>query len=243
MNKTSNIYSPIKSAKKRRTSLSSSAITSIVNDEDNSKIFEPLQFSSKGKADIEQNPYFTTEFLNEIPKCELHSHLDGGVRIKTLIELAKNNENITLPYDTEDDLKKYIFKDSYQSLEEYLQPFGIVVPCLNNTLSLKRVAYEYAIDSIMDGVRYFEVRFAPQLHASNTLSISNILIAVNEGCKQACDEYNKNLNDNEPKYDYGIIVCALRMFVKNILLNFDNYIFKYIQIIFCIVEQCNIFII
>ena len=46
--------------------------------------------------------------------------------------------------------------------------------------ALERVAYEFACDSFDDNVIYFEVRFAPQLHASPDLDIEHVLLAVNK---------------------------------------------------------------
>ena len=62
-----------------------------------------------------RNTYYTDEFLSEIPKCELHCHLDGSVRLQTLIDLAKS-EDVKLPYYTVPKLKEHVFKDAYGNL-------------------------------------------------------------------------------------------------------------------------------
>jgi adenosine deaminase len=92
--------------------------------------------------------------------------------------------------------------------------------------ALERVAYEFAVDNYSEGVRYFEVRFAPQLHAHvlTGLSIEQVVACVNKGLKRAKDEQNAARLERvetwprhvppEPRYDYGIIVCAMRLFSK-----------------------------
>ena len=61
----------------------------------------------------------TSNFIRKIPKTDLHLHLDGSIRINTLIELAKENK-ITLPAYSETELRQKVFKDKYKDLQEYL---------------------------------------------------------------------------------------------------------------------------
>ena len=56
------------------------------------------------------------EFIEKIPKTDLHLHLDGSIRLSTLIELAEEND-ISLPGSTEKELKQKVFKDKYENLE------------------------------------------------------------------------------------------------------------------------------
>ena len=109
--------------------------------------------------------WLTDEFLLEIPKCDLHVHLDGSLRLKTLLELSKQL-GVELPSDTEKGLKSTIFSGRFANLEEYLAGFGYTCAVMRMPGSLERISYEFAVDNFSEGVRYFEVRFAPQLHAS-----------------------------------------------------------------------------
>ncbi len=156
----------------------------------------------------------TREFIQKIPKSDLHLHLDGSLRISTLIDLAKENE-IALPAYTEKELKEKVFKEKYGNLGEYLEGFHYTGAVLQTESALDRVAYELAIDNIEEGVRYIEVRFAPQLHQHKHLGIVNVLKAVNRGLSRAQNEFNATAgvqNSQEPPFYYGIIVCAMRMF-------------------------------
>lgn len=129
-----------------------------------------------------QYPY---SFLLRIPKSDLHVHLDGSIRIPTLIDLAQQ-QNIELPSMEEDELKQSVFPEKYSSLEEYLRGFGYITTVLRTREALERVAYEVAMDAYNCGVRYLEVRFAPQLHAiPGKLSIEEVICSVNKGLERA----------------------------------------------------------
>ncbi len=54
----------------------------------------------------------TPEFIQKIPKSDLHLHLDGSLRLTTLIELARK-EKVKLPSYTESGLRKLVFKPTY----------------------------------------------------------------------------------------------------------------------------------
>ena len=156
----------------------------------------------------------TQEFIKKIPKTDLHLHLDGSMRLSTLIELAHEND-IPLPGNTEKELKKKVFKDKYNDLGEYLQGFSYTGAVLQNESSLERVSYELGVDNIEEGVRYIEVRFAPQLHQHKHLGIANVLKAVNRGLERAKNEFNLSpavQSGQDVPFAYGMIVCAMRMF-------------------------------
>ena len=99
------------------------------------------------------------DFLKEIPKTDLHAHLDGSLRLTTLIDLAKQ-ENVELPSYDATELRETVFKDHYTDLPDYLRGFAYTCSVLNNAENLERVAYELAQDNLAENVRYLEVRFA-----------------------------------------------------------------------------------
>ncbi|HOZ71979.1 MAG TPA: adenosine deaminase family protein, partial [Spirochaetales bacterium] len=58
-------------------------------------------------------------FIREIPKTDLHLHLDGSLRLSTLIEMARKG-GVELPSYAEDGMRELVFKDRYADLGEYL---------------------------------------------------------------------------------------------------------------------------
>ena len=172
------------------------------------------------------SPLKLAEFLKQIPKTDLHVHLDGSIRISTLIELAKK-ENIKLPAYTEDGLNELVFKERYEDLLAYLQGFGYTVPVLQTPENLERVSYEFALDTLQDGVCYVEVRFAPQLHVNSKQDMDQVLLSVNKGMNRAKTEYNSRPEVKSgvlPEFNYGIIVCAMRAFFNGMSPYFDSFL-------------------
>jgi adenosine deaminase len=160
-------------------------------------------------------------FLEAVPKTDLHVHLDGSIRLPTLVSLAKEY-NVELPSYTESGLRELVFRDRYKNLGDYLRGFGYTVAVLQSEIALERAAYELAQDNQNEGVRYLEVRFAPQLHMHDHMDAIMVLKAVNRGLERARDEYNRRpqiLKEGEPPFEYGIICCAMRMFREG----FSNY--------------------
>ena len=156
-----------------------------------------------------QTTEITRELLLALPKTDLHVHLDGSLRLGTLIALARDR-GISLPSETEEGMNALVFKPSYASLGEYLAGFAYTCAVLRDEEALERVSYELAWDNIDEGVRYIEVRFAPQLHMGGGMSFDQVLSAVDRGLDRARREHEA-LGDGPP-FRYGIIVCALRMF-------------------------------
>lgn len=157
----------------------------------------------------------TDAFLRELPKTDLHVHLDGSLRVPTLIELAKEH-HVELPSYSESGLRDLVFKNGYADLNEYLHGFKFTVAVLQDPEALERVSYELAWDNINEGVRYLEVRFAPMLHVNERQAIRVVLESVDRGLRRAKKEYNDTLvrsDDGSPPFEYGIITCAMRMFM------------------------------
>lgn len=154
---------------------------------------------------------FSDEFIRRIPKSDVHVHLDGSLRLGTLIELAKER-GIELPSFTEQGLKEKVFKDNYENLDEYLSGFAWTTSVLQDSEALERVAYELAFDNFEEGVIYLEVRFAPQLHINENLSFDSVMRSVDGGLRRAREEINGSLPAGHPRFEYGIIVCAMRFF-------------------------------
>lgn len=161
---------------------------------------------------------YSYEFIKEMPKSDLHLHLDGSLRLNTLIELAKSL-NVELPSYEEQGLKELVFKDFYSNLGEYLRGFQYTCDVLRDAQAIERASYELAIDNQNEGVYYIEVRFAPQLliDESKGLTFEKVLEACTKGLDQAKREFNQKdevMKGEKPHFNYGIICCAMRMFSK-----------------------------
>ena len=166
----------------------------------------------------------THAFIAALPKTDLHVHLDGSLRIPTLIELARE-QRVELPSYTEGGLRETVYKERYTSLGDYLKGFKYTVAVMQSAEYLERIAAELAEDNQAEGVRYLEVRFAPQLHVRPGLDAVAVIAAVDKGLRRARDAYNRKPDiaaGREPPFEYGIICCALRMFTADFSRYYDT---------------------
>lgn len=164
--------------------------------------------------------------IQAIPKTDLHLHLDGSIRLATIAEIGKK-EGIALPSYTAEGLDELVFKAQYRNLEEYLTTFGYSCAVLQRPEYLERIAYELAQDTQAEGVRYIEVRFAPQLHINKDMDMKRVLNSVNNGLLRAQQEFNQRpavQDGREPPFYYGIIVCAMRSFNEHFSEYYANFI-------------------
>jgi adenosine deaminase len=125
-----------------------------------------------------------------LPKIELHCHLDGSLRVETVIELAKK-ENIKLDSYDYDYVKSLLtISEDCDSLDEYLKRFDLPNKVLQTKENLRRVAYELLEDAAKENVKYIEVRFAPVFHTQKGLALEEIIESVISGIKEAEEKYD-----------------------------------------------------
>lgn len=175
----------------------------------------PNRFDSYS-VEVRVDMKITREVIAKLPKTDLHVHLGGSMRLETLIDLAIK-DGVALPSYTIHGLKETVFKENYHSLEEYLKCFVYAGAVMQKPENLSRIAYELAVDNQNEGVRYVEVRFAPQRYAGGEMDLPQVLEAVNDGLSRAKCEFNSRdviVSGAEPPFDYGIIACAMRYFTR-----------------------------
>ncbi|MET3962925.1 adenosine deaminase [Marmoricola sp. OAE513] len=126
----------------------------------------------------------TRETVRRAPKVLLHDHLDGGLRPATIVELAGEIGH-ELPAPDAASLEKW-FVDAADSgsLERYLETFIHTVAVMQTADNLTRVARECVEDLAADGVVYAEIRYAPEQHLDNGLTLEEVVNAVQAGFEQ-----------------------------------------------------------
>ncbi len=141
------------------------------------------------------------DLIEKLPKTDLHVHLDGSLRIPTLIDLAKK-QNVELPTFDPEALGKIVMSGkNCRNLGEYLQGFDITLSVLQEEEALYRVAYELAEDAAAENVWYMEVRYSPILHTRKGMKLTTIVDAVIEGLCEAEKKFNIKT---------GVIICGMR---------------------------------
>lgn len=130
----------------------------------------------------------TRELIARLPKAELHVHLDGSLRPRTMVELGRV-ARVALPTSDPSELGRLMLADDVRSLEEYLQRFDLTVALLQTPDAIERVAYELVEDVAGDGVRYVEVRYCPWLSRRGGLSLDEVLAAELRGLARGEREF------------------------------------------------------
>src|ERR687897_1388968 len=123
----------------------------------------------------------TREQVHAAPKVLLHDHLDGGLRPQTIVELAQDAGH-TLPAEDAESLGRWFTESADSgSLVRYLETFDHTVAVMQNGPAIARVARECVEDLAADGVVYAEVRYAPEQHVSDGMTLDEVVAAVQQG--------------------------------------------------------------
>jgi adenosine deaminase len=143
-----------------------------------------------------------------LPKVLLHDHLDGSLRPETILELADViGWTPRLPMTDLAGLAAWFRRGAEtKDLLQYLATFEHTLAVMQRPDLIERVAYESATDLSCDGVVYAEVRFAPELHQVDGLSLEAVVEAVQAGFRRAMVDAAAA----QRPITVNTIVCAMR---------------------------------
>ena len=111
-------------------------------------------------------PAMTPEVIRRLPKTDLHVHLDGSLRLGTLIDLARER-GVALPSYTEAGLRETrLPAAATRTWASTSRGSSTPSPCCRTTRRSSETTFELCEDCQAEGVRYVEIRFAPQLHVA-----------------------------------------------------------------------------
>jgi adenosine deaminase len=123
----------------------------------------------------------TREEIRRAPKVLLHDHLDGGLRPRTVLELA-DQVGHRLPARDAESIEHWFSESAGSgSLMRYLETFEHTVGVMQTEQALERVARECVADLAADGVVYAEIRYAPEQHVGRGLTLDHVVGAVRSG--------------------------------------------------------------
>ncbi|WP_043670104.1 adenosine deaminase [Clavibacter michiganensis] len=142
----------------------------------------------------------------DLPKVSLHDHLDGGLRPGTIVELG-DEAGIELPAQEADALGEW-FRTSADSgsLVDYLKTFDVTIAVMQTEENLARVAREFVEDLADDGVVYGEIRWAPEQHLTQGLSLDAVVEAVQAGIEEGV----RGVEEAGGSIRVGQLVSAMR---------------------------------
>jgi adenosine deaminase len=139
--------------------------------------------------------------IQRLPKTDIHCHLDGCVRPKTLLELA-HQQGVTLPTTNLAKLTRLLQAGKRtRDLGDYLQIFDYTLSVMQEKEALYRVAFELVEDAALENVRHLEVRYSPLLHRKRRLKFEDIVDPVIAGLRDAGERHRMTT---------GVILCGIR---------------------------------
>ena len=122
---------------------------------------------------------------SDLPLIDLHRHLDGNVRLTTILDLAQQH-NLPLPATTLEELRPHIqVTEPLTDIMAYFQKFNWMVSVFANLDACRRVAYENVLDAAAEGLDAIELRFSPWFMAEpHGLDPAGVVAAVVQGVEQ-----------------------------------------------------------
>jgi adenosine deaminase len=130
-----------------------------------------------------------------LPLIDLHHHLDGSVRLETILDLGLKH-NLPLPAKTLEGLRPYVQVSSQQpGIMVFIEKFEWMTRILVDYDTCRRVAYENVEDAAREGVDYVEYRYSPWFMAeANGLKAAGVVEAVTDGIRCAEREFGTRAN-------------------------------------------------
>ena len=133
----------------------------------------------------------TKEELKQLPKVELHCHLDGSLSrefIEKRLGRQVSQEELTV-------------SDDCTSLAEYLEKFDIPGRCLMDEQGLAEAGYDVLCSMSQENVCYAEIRFAPLFSETEDMNCSKVIEALLSGLERGRKDFG---------VEYGVLTCAMR---------------------------------
>ena len=130
----------------------------------------------------------------------LHEHLDGGLRAKTIIDIAES-KNIPTPSKDEKELENWFYENISTEKKQVFKKFEMTISVMQDMDSIHRIAYEAVEDLVLDEVLYGELRYAPLQHLKEELTSQQVVDAVSQGVRDGEKDFGG---------EFHTILCAMR---------------------------------
>jgi adenosine deaminase len=120
----------------------------------------------------------------EMPKAELHLHLDGSLRIGTALDIARSR-GVDGPSSWSGMYAALVAPMPCRDQAELLRAFDLPIELMQDAEALERITAELVETKAAEGVRYAEIRWAPRLHLRRGLALRDGMAAVVRGAHEA----------------------------------------------------------
>jgi adenosine deaminase len=137
------------------------------------------------------------QLVQQMPKAELHIHIEGSLEPELIFALAKRN-NVALSYPSVDALRRaYAFTD----LQSFLDIYYAGASVLLKEQDFFDMTWAYLLHAHADNVRHAEIFFDPQTHTDRGVPFATVINGINRALQRAQDELGMTAS---------LIMCFLR---------------------------------
>jgi adenosine deaminase len=152
---------------------------------------------SDGRRGLTRRPPALAELLVDLPKAELHLHIEGTLEPDLAFEMARRND-VLLPHEDEESLRRaYVFEDLQSFLDIYYAACSVLV----TERDFQDLTWAYLQRAAGQGVRHTEIFFDPQTHTDRGIAFGTVV----DGITRALEEGERNLGMTS-----RLIMCFLR---------------------------------
>jgi adenosine deaminase len=125
-----------------------------------------------------------------LPLIDLHRHLDGNVRLQTILDLSRQH-NLPLPSWDLEGLRPHVqVTEPQPGVMAFIDKFALLIGVLADYDACRRVAYENVEDAWREGLQYVELRFSPWFMAEpHSLDPAGVVEAVVEGAQAGMQDF------------------------------------------------------
>ena len=131
----------------------------------------------------------------KLPLLDLHRHLDGSIRLETILDLGRSLK-IPLPADNLEGLRPFVqITKPRPGVMAFIEKFKYMIGVLGNYDACQRVAYENVEDAFLEGIDYIELRFSPLFMAEpHNLDPRGVVESVLAGVRKGQDQFDIKVN-------------------------------------------------
>ncbi len=137
------------------------------------------------------------EFIKQLPKAELHLHIEGSLEPELMFELAKKN-SIEIPYKTVEEVKEAY---NFTNLQSFLDIYYAGAKVLITKEDFYALTWDYILKCKENNIIHTEIFFDPQTHTQRGISFKTVISGIKEALADAKKEFGISSE---------IIMCFLR---------------------------------
>ena len=137
------------------------------------------------------------EFIQKLPKAELHLHIEGSLEPELMFKLAKKN-SVDIPYKTIKDVREAY---NFSNLQSFLDIYYSGAKVLINKEDFYDLTNAYILKCLENNIVHTEIFFDPQTHTSRGIEFNTVISGIKEALENAKEKYGITSN---------IIMCFLR---------------------------------